>query len=98
MGVDLHGVGIDNAAAEFLGQRERQRRLAAGGWPCNKHRSAGFMHPMTHVATLIGPPDALTPATIALVCAALPGTREPMRLGPHAADISFSLEASADQR
>jgi phosphoserine phosphatase len=53
---------------------------------------------MTHVATLIGPPDALTPATLALACAALPGTREPMRLGPHAADISFSLEASADQR
>jgi phosphoserine phosphatase len=53
---------------------------------------------MTHVATLIGPPDALTPATLALVRAAVPGTSEPKRLGPDAADISFSLSASIDQR
>ena len=53
---------------------------------------------MTHVATLIGPPDALTPATLALARAALPGTREPKRLGPDAADIFFNLEAGANQR
>ncbi|HEY0224042.1 MAG TPA: phosphoserine phosphatase SerB [Pseudolabrys sp.] len=53
---------------------------------------------MTHVATLIGPPDTLTPATLALARAALPGTREPQRLGPDAADISFSLGAGIDQR
>src|SRR5450631_846505 len=53
---------------------------------------------MTHVATLIGPPDALTPATLALARAALPGTSEPRRLGPDAADISFSSSAGIDQR
>jgi phosphoserine phosphatase len=52
---------------------------------------------MTHVATLVGPPDALTAATLALVRAALPGTRGPKRLGPEAADISFSLSAGIDQ-
>src|SRR5580704_6051156 len=98
MRIDLHGIGIDDAAAEFLGQRKRQRRLAAGGRPCNKHRSTGFVHRMTHVATLIGPPDALSPATLALVRAALPGTSEPKRLGPDAADISFSLDEGIDQR
>jgi phosphoserine phosphatase len=53
---------------------------------------------MTHVATLIGPPNRLTPATLALARAALPGTSEPKRLGPDAADISFSLGAGIDQR
>jgi phosphoserine phosphatase len=53
---------------------------------------------MTHVATLIGPPDALTPATLALVRAAVPGVSEPRRLGPGAADISFSLSPGLDQR
>jgi len=36
--VDLHGIGIDDAAAKLLGQRQRQRRLAARGRPCDKHR------------------------------------------------------------
>ena len=53
---------------------------------------------MTHVATLIGPPHALTPATLALARAALPGTSEPKQLGPDAADITFSLSAGIDQR
>jgi len=53
---------------------------------------------MTHVATLIGPPNTLTPATLALARAALPGTAEPIRLGPDAADISFSSGAGIDQR
>jgi phosphoserine phosphatase len=53
---------------------------------------------MTHVATLIGPPDALTPAALALARAALPGTSEPKRLGPDAVDISFSSSAGIDQR
>ena len=52
---------------------------------------------MTHVATLIGPPDALTPATLALARAALPGTSEPKQLGPDAADISFSSSTGIDQ-
>ena len=53
---------------------------------------------MTHVATLIGPPDALTPATLALARAALLGTSEPQRLGPGAADVSFNSSAGIDQR
>src|SRR5476649_577486 len=97
MRINLHGIGIDDGATEFLGQRQSQRRLAAGGRPCNKHRLIGF-HRMTHVATLIGPPNTLTPATLALARAALPGTAEPIRLGPDAADISFSSGAGIDQR
>jgi len=53
---------------------------------------------MTHVATLIGPPNALTPATLALARAALPGTAEPKQLGPDAADIFFNLGSDIDQR
>jgi phosphoserine phosphatase len=53
---------------------------------------------MTHVATLIGPPGALSPATLALARAALPGTSEPKRLGLDAADIFFSPDAGRDQR
>jgi phosphoserine phosphatase len=53
---------------------------------------------MTHVATLIGHPDALTAAALARVRAALPGAGEPEALGPGAADISFSAERGADQR
>src|SRR5215211_2475823 len=36
--IDLHRIGIDNYAAEPLGERERQRRLAARGRPCDQHR------------------------------------------------------------
>ena len=35
--IHLHGIGIDDDAAGFLRQLERQRRLAAGGRPCDKH-------------------------------------------------------------
>jgi len=40
----------------------------------------------------------LTPATLALARAAVPGTSEPKRLGPDAADISFTLSAGQDKR
>ena len=36
--VDLHGVGIDDSSAESLRNLERESRLAARGWPCDKHR------------------------------------------------------------
>ena len=39
-GVDLAGVGVDHAAAVALGERQRQRRLAAGGRPGDQHRAA----------------------------------------------------------
>ncbi len=35
--IDLHGIGVDHDAAGFLGKLERERRLAAGGRPCDKH-------------------------------------------------------------
>ena len=54
--IDLHGIGVDDDAAGLLRQFERQRRLAAGGRPCDKHGLA--QHPsefacMSLVATLI---------------------------------------------
>ncbi len=45
--IDLHGIGIDDDAAGFLRQFERQRRLAAGGRPCDKHRLVIF-HVRSH--------------------------------------------------
>jgi phosphoserine phosphatase len=53
---------------------------------------------MTHIATLIGPSDALDAATLARVGASLTGASEPQRLGPGAADIPFSLSSGVDQR
>ena len=35
--IHLHRIGIDDDATEPLRQLKRQRRLAAGGRPCNKH-------------------------------------------------------------
>src|SRR5262245_33231253 len=34
--IDLHGIGIDDRAAERLRQRQGQRRLAARGRPCDQ--------------------------------------------------------------
>ena len=45
--IDLHGIGIDDDAAGFLRQRQRQRRLAAGGRPCDKHRLVCSMSEFT---------------------------------------------------
>lgn len=53
---------------------------------------------MTHVATLIGPSNALDASMLARVRAELPGAAEPHRLGPGAADIPFSLSPGLDQR
>ncbi len=53
---------------------------------------------MTHVATLIGPSNALDASMLARVRADLPGAGEPQRLGPGAIDIPFSGSAGVDQR
>ena len=53
---------------------------------------------MTHVATLIGPSNALDASLLARVRAELPGAADPQRLGPGAADIPFSLSGGLDQR
>jgi phosphoserine phosphatase len=53
---------------------------------------------MTHVATLIGPSNALDASMLARVRDELPGAAEPQRLGPGAADVPFSVSAGLDQR
>jgi phosphoserine phosphatase len=53
---------------------------------------------MAHVATLIGPSNALDASLLARVRAELSGAAEPHRLGPGAADIPFSLSDGLDQR
>src|SRR4029078_9259091 len=66
--IDLHGVGVDDDAGACLRELERQRRLAAGGRPCDKHGLGSSLasslgsgrlgnHPMSLVATLICNPN-----------------------------------------
>src|SRR5690606_30757402 len=83
--VDLHGVRIDDYTAEPLRNLQRQRRLAAGSRPCNKHRFNGIVHRMTHIATIVGP-SPLDPALVERLRGALPEAGEPVTLGPDAAD------------
>jgi hypothetical protein len=45
LGIDLHGVGIDDQAVETPGEFERGGRLAARRRPCNKDRSPALSHP-----------------------------------------------------
>jgi phosphoserine phosphatase len=53
---------------------------------------------MTHVATLIGPPNALDSAAFEYARAMLPSATGPIRLGAGAVDILFTPKAGADQR
>src|SRR5262249_12104482 len=58
--VDLHGIRVDDDAATSARKPERQRRLAAGGRPCDKHGldpGRPRNHPMSLVATLICNPN-----------------------------------------
>src|SRR5688572_27868104 len=83
--IDLHGVGIDDGAIEPLGKRQRQRRLAARGRPCNKHRIN-----MTHVATLIAPDGALDNSVVDRARKALGQTDAPVWRAPATAvDVPF---------
>ena len=74
--IDLHRIRIDDRAADLARQRQRQRRLAARGRPCDKHRLLVRRSAMTHVATLISNPaqPALDEAALRVARAALPGT------------------------
>jgi phosphoserine phosphatase len=95
--IHLHGIGVDNGPSEPLRQIERKGRLAAGGRPCNKHRSIGTVPRMTHVATLIGAPNAVA-AALQSARAALPGAGTEQWLGPDAVDIPFNADNATDQR
>src|SRR3974377_1371463 len=65
--VDVHGIGVDDHTAESLGERQRQRRLAARRRTCNEDRLRHVVdrlhvpltgsHGMFYVATLISHPD-----------------------------------------
>src|SRR5262249_43698921 len=92
----------------MFGQRERERRLAARGRPCDKHRPFGastLAHvqqvaaAMTHVATLISNPDAaaLDEAALARARSALPSPGDPRWLAARiAADLPFSPAGEND--
>src|SRR5215472_10453930 len=79
--IDLHGIGVDHGAAVLLRKIERERRLAAGGRPCDKHGLADSLrnHPMSLVATLICNPDnpALDSTILDGAVALLPSTGKP---------------------
>src|SRR5216684_704725 len=56
--IDLHGIGIDDGAAELLRQRERQRRLAARGRSRNED---GPAHDARAAHGACSPPPILNP-------------------------------------
>src|SRR4029077_14902155 len=43
--IDLHRIGIDDRATEFVGKSQRKRRLAASGRPCDQD-GVGRLHRM----------------------------------------------------
>ena len=97
--IDLHGIGVDDGAAEPLGQPQRQRRLAAGGRPCNKHRAWRLAYDSCR------DPDRTTrtrstAAAVERARAALPGAGAPRWLAPaHRRRHSlYPGSAAADQR
>ena len=96
--IDLHRVGIDDRAADLPRQRERQRRLAARGRPCDKHRlSGGHFAAMTHVATLISNParPALDAAALARRASALLRCRKRRAGSIPASPPTFPLRRTA---
>jgi hypothetical protein len=53
--INLHRIGVHHNAADPLGERDREGRLAARGRPCDKHRNLvlhvvliGLLHPILH--------------------------------------------------
>src|SRR4051794_32014706 len=99
--INLHRVGVDDDAGKPLGQRQCQRRLAAGGRPCDKHRlSGGHVCVMTHVATLISNParPALDDAHIAVAVGVLATAQAARVLDPGVAvDIPFTPGGADDK-
>ncbi len=101
--INLHGIRVDDDAAGGLRKSERQRRLAAGRWPCDKHRFWNVLFPlhtvvqhqvnMSLVATLI-----CNPAEPELDSTAIDAARSALPSPEHgdwlfegvAADIRFS--------
>src|SRR3954451_3784949 len=96
--IDLHRVGIDNGAAHLACKRQRQRRLAARGRPCDKHRLVRST--MTHIATLICNPaqPALDEAAVALAVGVLATAMDVRVLDPTiAVDIPFTPGGADDK-
>src|SRR5262245_1871389 len=59
LAIDLHRIGIDDDPASLMRKRYRQRRLAAGGRSCDKHRSLFQRHGwMDSVVILIAAPGS----------------------------------------
>ena len=90
-----------------LRELERQRRLAARGRPCDKHRPLlTILQRMVQVvprlaslvATLIAGPGVLDDNVVARARTALPAAAETQWLAPGTAlDLSFSAESGTDQ-
>ncbi|KAF0133187.1 MAG: phosphoserine phosphatase [Xanthobacteraceae bacterium] len=103
--IDLHGIGIDDDAAEVAGQVQRQCRLAAGGRTCDEDGprpvTLAGIPIVTHVATLIANPanPSLGKDAVRAAASRLAGAGEPVVLDPGiAVDIPFALQAGADNR
>jgi phosphoserine phosphatase len=95
LAIDLHRIRVDDRAANALGERQRRRRLAARGRPCDKHRihirelARAVSGRFTHVLNVIGN-DAET------LAAKLRGFGEPEWLAPgHAFDIPVAGDIAA---
>jgi len=68
------GIGVDDDAAGRLCQFKRQRRLAAGGRPCDKHGVVVFLKRI-HVGCLSSPRWICNPADPALDSTVVDGAR-----------------------
>src|SRR5206468_4565153 len=92
----LHRIGVDDHSAVYFRQRKRQRRLAAGGRPCDKHGPAVLLfriHAMSLVATLIcNPANPALDSTIVDGARAVLAAAGPARwlFGEVAVDIPFT--------
>ncbi len=85
VGIDLHRIGVDDGRAEFVGQSQRRRGLAARRRSCEEERSPHAVEPLSPpglrmpasvlVATLIADPERapLTDARIDRAALALGG-------------------------
>ncbi len=94
--IDLHGIGVDDAAAESFGKGEGKSRLAACGRTCQKHGIiVSGSHTMSLVATLISHPDrpAIDTEAVSRAAEALGTPQQAVILAP---GIAVDIACSAD--